>query len=306
MKANARAWPLKTWVYTATAVLGILFMVLTYASRGTGHNHESLLLRLSIALPELVIWAVAIMSAVRFKEYAHSIRETQDGGALNLIANSLLVLVLYVIFLSSGDAIKSLFVNSPHLKTAVTLSNYLPLVIAFISSVLIYRGSKHLSKIISAPPWDSRRLVISALPFFLLLFIYAWQFYKAVPTLKGADGLPRFTQSPGVLLVTYVLPHLVLWGLGLLACFNIARFAVTTKGLIYKALFRNLYQGLILVFVCIFTAQLIIISPINLEKFNIWLALAYAVLVAAVFGFGLIYRGVQQLDRIEKAVRLRA
>jgi drug/metabolite transporter (DMT)-like permease len=59
---------------------------------------------------------------------------------------------------------------------------------------------------------------------------------------------------------------------------------------------------LVLVYVCIFTAQLIIISPINLEKFSLWLAIAYLVLLLAIFGFGLIYKGAQQLEGIEKAV----
>jgi hypothetical protein len=296
-------WPYKSAFYIAVAALALAFVTLTYVTRDSGHNNsESWLLRISITFPELIIWAVATISAVRFKQYAYSIKNGEDGRALNLIANSFLLLVLYVILLSSGNAVSRLFINSPSLKTAVTISNYLPLAVVLLSSVSIYMGSVRLNKIAQARPWQPKKLIVPIIALVLLLLIYAWQFYEAVPKMHVTDGLPRFTQSAGVLLITYVLPHILLWVLGLIACLNIARYALGAQGVIYRTLFRNLYRGLVLVYVCIFTAQLIIISPINLEKFSLWLAIAYLVLLLAIFGFGLIYKGAQQLEGIEKAV----
>jgi hypothetical protein len=294
-----KPWPYKPAAYFVIFILAVVFIAITYTTGAADTNRENLALRLSITFPELIIWAIATVSAVRFKEYAYSIRDAEDGKGLNLIANSLLMLVLYVIFLSSANTFERLFIHSPGLRTAVSLGNYVPLVVILLSTFWLYKGSVSLGKITPGSQAELKKMAASLVPFFLLLGLFAWQFYMAVPNLGSPNGIPRFTQSAGILLLTYVLPHILLWIGGLLACFNIGKYALRIRGVIYKSLFRDLYQGLILVFICIFIAQFIIISPVNLEKFSFLLAIIYLVLILATRGFLLIFNGARKLTKIE-------
>jgi len=292
----------KTWKFTPLAysfplVMALVFVYLTYSTPAS--SDSSLLIRFSILIPEIIIWLLATLTAVRFKQYVMSIKNSPDGESLNYIANALLLLVVYVILLTSADAFVRLFINTNFLESATVLGHHIPIAVAAVSGVYLFYGSQKLKQIAPAKIWTRTRGALFAVLCFALFGIFAWQFYQAAPTLESVDGVPRFVLPVSVLLFTYVLPHVVLWVLGLLACINLAQYAAKVNGAIYKELFHNLYQGILLVFICIFISQFLIISSVVLSEFTFLLAVIYGVLILGTLGFVLIFRGVKQLEKIE-------
>jgi len=100
------------------AVVWLISIVLSFLGpqRGNTFNlsHINLiLLQLTIDLPILAIWMLAINGASSFKRYAASIKDSPDGQALNLVSNGLLIVVLYFVLQSITGVFPPYFVV-PH------------------------------------------------------------------------------------------------------------------------------------------------------------------------------------------------
>lgn len=304
MSKDHDIWKYTNASYAFPLLMGIIFIFINYKNTHdpavTTQVPRSFPLLLSIIVPLVGIWLIATYGAICFKKYASSIRESADGKSLNDIANGLLLLVIYIVLLPMNNSIQSLVVNTPYLRPSVFLGNHVPLAFALISGYLLYRGSKKLAGIVPHKLTTSRRATLLSVISGLFFAGFIWRFYITVPNLQPVNGIPKFSLPVGVLLFTYVLPHIVLWVSGLLACRNLAHYAYKTPGVIYKALFRDLYKGILLVYICIFLAQIFIISTISFAKFNIGIVLIYGLLLLAAFGFILVARGAKKLAKLEK------
>jgi hypothetical protein len=128
---------------------------------------------------------------------------------------------------------------------------------------------------------------------------FAAYFYHFAPNLPPNNGIPHFAVSAKVLIFTYVLPQVVIWALAIYSCISLANYSVRVKGAIYKDLFRSLGIGVIIVFVCTFLAQLILISSMSVNKFNVLVAFSYVILLLGAYGFIKIYQGAEKLQKIE-------
>jgi hypothetical protein len=294
---------LKRIIYVLAALAGAFFIFLGYTmSKSVSDTNAgfSFSVFLSISIPVIAIWIIALHGAVKLREYSSSIRQSQDGDSLHYIANALLALVAYIILLSTASTVFRLFMDTPYLDDAVIISNLLPLSVALISVSLLFKGSSMLAAMTKVKHNNVRMLRLLAIPCVALFAGYAWLFYSVVPYISTINGMPRFVMPIAALLLVYVLPHIVLWVYGLLACVNLAHYANHTTGSIYKTLFKNLYRGLLVVYLSIFLAQIFIISPVTYQYMNIGIVLIYGLLVLAAFGFILIDHGVNRLSRVEE------
>lgn len=301
--ANKLTWAHDGVIYPLLALVSVLYVLLMYkdALLFKSHSNGSLklfLLNITIALPEIAIWTIAMRSAVRFKQYANLIKDSKDGESMTYLADALLLMVIYVIFLTMSPTLIGLFKNSRHLHTAIDIGNYLPLAVAAASSYGLYLGAQVLNQVVPLRLSMLKRILL-VIAFILVAGLFAWHFYKIEPKLVPQNGIPRFITPVKETMLIYVLPLICLWGAGLLACLSIGNYAAHTEGAIYKALFRNLCNGIELVFVCTFLAQLFIASNFNLNKFSLALVLVYCLLILATLGFVLIYRGSSSLNRLE-------
>jgi hypothetical protein len=292
-----RSWRYANLLIGLPIVLGVVFILLTLK---TAPFHEaSLLLRFSITIPEIIIWIIAMSGAVKLKQYAVSIIDDQDGKAYNYIADSLLLLVMYVILLTSFSTVTLLFTDSSYLRIAVIARNYVPIIIVLASAWLLFLGSQKLIHITRRNIWNLHNLVVLALPFVGFLIMYSRRFYEIVPSLTDINDVPRFATPVHVLFFTYILPHVIVWMLGVMSCVNLAQYAAHVPGSIYRSLFSSLYKGIMLVYIGILGAQAIIISSAVLTKFGAMAGIIYGVLLLGAAGFILVYRGVNKLQQIE-------
>lgn len=284
--------------------LALGYVYLLYRSAGvlkTAHQSKELLfvINLTIAIPEIAIWSVALISAQKVKQYALTIKASKDGEAFVYLADALLLVAIYIILICTATSIISLFNKTSNLDTIILLENYFPLFIGLASSVLLLFSGREFTKIvpIKVPRF---KIILMAILFIAVTALFAWHFYSINPNNMPKNGTPKFVSPRGTLMLAYVLPQIVIWAIGLLACFGIANYSFFVRGAIYKKLLSNLYKGVLIVFVCIFLAQLFILSSVSLNKFSFGLILIYGLLILGGLGFTLIYKGASLLTKLEK------
>jgi hypothetical protein len=303
MDKDNYVWKYKSISYIFPILMGIIAITLDYRMSLTrSSNNETITsfpLLLTITIPVIAIWLLATYGATRLKSYAHSIRASNDGKNLNYIANGLLWLVVYLLLLPTANPIEGLFVNSRYLRLSVILGNHTLVVLGLISVYLLLKGTRGLVPLTQRSLRGTPLFTVFSLVSGAFLIFFAWSFYRSVPTLMPVNGVPKFALPAQLLLFTYVLPYILMWIGGLLAVRNLSHYALKTKGSVYKSLFRDLYKGILVVYICIFIAQMLVISTISYTSFNISIGLIYALLVLSAIGFLLVAKGSKKLAGVE-------
>lgn len=301
------SWPYGKLFYGSIAIVTLLMLVLTYLiakdNPVAGVSFlRHLLFKLSILLPVIFIWIIAARGVRRFKNYAYLIRESPEGAGMNRLANGLLLLVVYIIVLNAVSSFLILFKDSAHIQTIIALTNHLPIIFALLASWQLLSGTNYLVNFTNSKYWDKARIFKLVAGFLILMIPFTINFYQKAPDLISITGLPKFALPAEALIFTYVLPHSLVWLFGIVSAVNLRRYTDHVSGKIYKSLFRDVSKGIILVYFCIFFAQLIMLSPIIATNFSLGLFFIYGVLILAIAGFQYIFRGARKLQLVEEAI----
>lgn len=289
MDTQPIVWKHKLLYYMLIVLSSLGFMVLLLSYRNV-----TLGARLSIAVGEILVWFVAATVAVKVKNYALSLDGEADGRAINTIANGLLWLVVYIISLSVATDFAAVFYGTSWSSLATMIHNHLPVIFIIISTLFLYKGADSLNRIAPQVIWDSRRIIFGIVLSSILVSIFAWRFYTIAPTLVDGIDRPRFALSASALMFTYVLPHIIVWILGGLACINLANYGMKIKGVLYRKFFQDLYKGLLLIYMCTFFGQALIVTT-NSDNISSNLLPIFAVILLSVYGYWLTFRGTSRL-----------
>lgn len=248
----------------------------------------------------VVVWVVAALAGLRLRRYARRFLANPDGKALDTIATGLLLLIPYSVIVTIYTTVKLLFEDPSAAQLVGTTSQYLAILILLAVAVCIYRGARQLLALLPVISPSMRRIRFWVLVGFVPLVAgFVWYFYQVAPTAVDENGLPHFAVSRSVLLLTYVLPYVIAWLLGLLACLYIAFYAHQVDGVIYRPLFHGVYVGLLVVLICTFLVQLLRTMSISLKDADPLIVLVLGVIGLLVFGYLQIYRGAERLSRLE-------
>lgn len=302
--SSSQLWKYSSLVYAMIAGATLAVLVLLWKTSlslvGTdGYSPKSLLIRISITIPELLIWLIALRCAFRFKGYAAKIRKSDDGRRLGYIANGLWCLAAYIMTLTLSDIVVSLLRSGSHAVPAVAVQHYLPLAIALVSTALLYIGSRQLAGLVGSSGRNRRKELLYVAIFIVFVALFVMNFYAHTTDVMSEHGLPGFVVSTNILMGTYLIPYIISWSLGLLAVVNLAWYTYNTPGMIYKRIFRDFYLGILVVMLSIFVAQILMISSSTLDSFGVGLIVVYAVLSLTLLGFVLIDRGTHKLVHLE-------
>jgi hypothetical protein len=310
-KIRAQISSIDVLVYGFLAVSAFAYVFITYRAdlliemRHAGFSNF-FFTHLSILIPEIVIWVIAAIGALRLKAYARSAGRSRDGVAFNYIADAVLLLIVYSVAISLATNVKLLFVHSSPsvLKVATLLTVHIPVMMVLLSSVFLFIGAYELNRMASAglrrlSPWV---VELSLAIFVLLVSAYLWYFSIHAPSRVDDDSLSHFAVPVSTLLMTYVLPHIITWLLSLLAFIHLLHYARYVRGSIYRTFLRNLYVGVLLVFGCTYIVQVLYVSNISSRHFSPALLLVFGVLIALMAGYLLIYRGASRLRLLEGSV----
>ncbi len=290
------------WVVIA---LWLIYATLSLLSPNATGNHYHLAswqtfgLHLAIVLPVLVVWLVALRGALAFKHYAGIITGGVEARSMNLIAMGLLWLVAYLISLSLLGNILPYFAHSPAITWLVSLRNQVPPLINLIAFGLLYLGSHRLQRVVTFTTWTrgSSWLMVA---FLIFASLFALEFATTdVP--NNLNGIPIYTMSRPVLLVTMILPYMLAWFMGLLAAFNILKYARQVKGLLYRQALRGVARGIVAIVGCIAIFEVLIVAVRFLAGLSLGslLLVMYALLLLGGLGFWWVQTGAQQLGKLE-------
>jgi hypothetical protein len=247
---------------------------------------------------------VIARAAVRFKTYTRWIRDTPDGKALNFIANAMLLSLPYAVLFGMASTFKTLFVDSPRFSQETTLSNLLPLAVFVIVTGLLATGAYKLSRLLPNDPAVKQRSEHVALTctsaFLLIVTPFIQRFHDTVPQVLDDDNLHHFSLSPDVLVPLYIVPFALVWLVGLLSTVKLAEYSYHVTGRIYRPMVRNLYLGILLSYTSTYLTQIFYLSNIPSNRFGPGLLILVGLLALLILGYGLMYRGANQLYSLEK------
>lgn len=266
---------------------------------------QAVFLGLTIAIPYLVIWFVALVGYIRFRSYAVKIAKTKDGAAFYTMGQGLLLLALWLpLSAVMGSATSEYYRAHPEVTALmVNLNNFMNIIILLPAFVLLSKGASKLLPLIrrtkASLPTGAvlAGICLGAVYTFLVFHDPARQFPTEEVKVAGYY-LPDWA-----ILFGLVLPRLVMWYLGAQAVYYIFLYRNKVKGKLYKKALDDLARGIgWVIFMTILLRFLQSLSgQLGSLSVGLLLLLIYALLVVVAVGYVLIAKGARRLQLIEEA-----
>lgn len=290
----------------------VAYMILTFGVPSDADWLERLglsdlqfrLIRLTLALPLVMIWFLAFYGSATFKAYALKIIGSPDGRAFNVLANGLMVLALALPVSSITSAtLRYLSRMHPEFTAAAVITNrYISLGLAIIAFVLIHRGAKSLVALTAKKSAGSTYVwsVIAALtiggPYTYLIITNS---ANSIP--DPSIALAIYYLPAWLVVATIVTPYVWVWYLGIKSAVFILFYKKHIQGLVYRQALGRLAAGIGIVVGGSIVVQLL--TPLSSQLVN-WglgslLTLVYLLVVIVAIGYVLIALGAKRLKKIE-------
>ena len=264
-------------------------------------------LTLTIALPYIIIWFVALLGYLRLKTYQSLIKTDKDGEAWRQIANGILWLGLFLPITAVVDNQATHYINA-HPSSAALITrtiNYLTVVIILLAVIAVFRGSQKLLALIKAKDLVSvagsyqlvTLLFIALSPIYVLLVLHDPSRSHPYDGVKIAN----YYQSDWWILITIVIPRLISWYLGIRAALNILIYRYKVKGTLYRDALKKLSTGIIGVVLSIVALRIFQTGAVRLAHLSLGtlLAVIYLLLIIISIGYIFVARGAKRLQKLE-------
>jgi hypothetical protein len=302
-------WRYHTYAYALVLLCWVAYTVLTLTlplTTASQYNLTTLqmtLLRLTIIIPVLIIWLVAIRGAVSFKHYATLIKGGTESKGIARIASGLMWVVASLVVSSLLSAVNQHFTGAPSYGTLVIIRDHITPIFSLIAFILIYQGSHRLRDVAQFSTWTRGTFLMLGI-YCIFAFLFVLEFSSSqLSTGSGANRTAAAFLPQGVLLFTLILPYLVGWFFGILATINIVKYTKRVKGTIYKRALRWLTRGLWTVIAFSIAMQILTFVARYLTGLSLGkqLLIVYLLLVFYGLGFFFVRAGAKKLSNIEVA-----
>jgi PAS domain S-box-containing protein len=205
------------------------------------------LLQLSIAVPYLGIWLIALNGTARFRRFAISRAEPENRKGLLRLNSGLLALLAAMIVGTLASALANMSRELGYeTDLATILMNYVYTCTYTFAFVEIFRGCQALplAQGRSDPERRSRWVTVNVL-WAAMSFVSLVTFYtNPSRQFSPSPEIPATYYLPdNAVLFTIILPTLVGWYLGLIAIFRLARIANSMNALLERSYLRRVNQG---------------------------------------------------------------
>lgn len=297
------------YYYTAFAVISILYIVVgLIAPRGPNRFGITItklrLLELTLYIPIIIIWAIAVYGAERFKNYTAGISTYKDGVALDKVATGLGIITASIIINSLIGLVRPWALRDHWLAAYTIFADYVAVLLPLIGFAYMYAGSVGLNKFIK----NRRRGKLGLAAVAALLVIIGTAYITALLTYHYRSSTPdpsrysSFYMSDPLILLTLALPYLLSWGMGILAVVNLDNYRQSVKGVIYKQALRRLVNGTTIVILFYIVVQLLVAFSTYFAQADLKLILLilYLLILFYALGFLVIATGAKRLNQIEQ------
>lgn len=297
--------------YFLVFLLWDAYLFLTLQSPITASNSLGLsdgtitFLRLTIAVPYLVIWIAAAFAVVKIRKYAVAIKGSKEAPAFHAFALGIFILLVGLVasaFLSTArNLVGADSTWRPALTILINYSYVFPYLGAFW---LMLQGSRRLADQTNATAL-SKNLI-----FYVLVLIglaYLWLnliFTNSTRAVSQGDSPATYYLADSLIVLSIVIPSLLTWFWGLKIGDQLRQYYHLVKGIIYRASLRRFVRGVQLVVLASVILQGIMalgaerLFQLGLGKL---LGIIYLFILAQGLGFFLIARGAKRLAKIEEA-----
>jgi hypothetical protein len=146
--------------YVPLLIASVIYIVATFLAP-LGPNRFNLtpskthLLQITIILPVIMIWAIAVYGAERFKSYSHNIKKYKDGHAMDQIANGITILIASSIINALFGSLRGWAMADGWLSPFTIASNYLNVIIPLIAFWYMFKGSNELMRFVKKRNYNS-------------------------------------------------------------------------------------------------------------------------------------------------------
>ncbi|MBA3724101.1 MAG: hypothetical protein H0W89_04415 [Candidatus Levybacteria bacterium] len=297
--------------YISVVMLWGLYLLFLFNSPNTAsaqlHISEQAvnLLRLTIAIPYLLIWLTAAYSFTKIKSYAQLISPSRESSAYHKIANGILFLFISLIVSTLMGSLRTFFGDYADTRPIFTiLTNYayiLPYLCAF---TLILRGTIELSHQPEELKISLKKYIVCGVPFILFAYVWLELIFTNQTRLIPGEGnrFATYYLKDSLLVLTVVIPSLITWFVGLVTVLKLWLYRRVVKGIIYKRALSSLVYGLTgVVFGSIILQALLSLGNRRLLDLGLagLLGVIYVFIFIQIVGFLLIARSAKKLTKIE-------
>ena len=301
-------------IYAALALLWIFYLFISLRGQNTeaggalGLTDWQLdVIRITIAVPYLLIWVAAFYGARRLQMYQMSLDEGSHRKAFRAITVGLYWLAAGLVITTIVSTLRNLVDQSgSSVRTFTIILNYLYTFFPLIGFLFLRSGSRTLLKETHGEISLTARYgaVIAA------LLIGALQLYliftdpgRSAAIIEG--GMATYYLPDVAIVLTLVLPNLIALPLGTLATSNLYSFARRSVAVIYEKTLPLLANGIMMIVVATILLQLLL--SLGSERL-LSLGLVYILIVIYMFlvvqaaGYLLVARGTGRLARLQRTL----
>jgi hypothetical protein len=271
-------------------------------------SHGAKVLSLSVVIPYVVIWFVALYGSLNFKRYADKIENNQDGKACSTLANGLLVLAFSMPISAVVNNINLYFSrkHASYLPAGTIINNYVNLVAVLMAFYIIYLGAKQLGFVLKK--YSTEVPVAELLPLLFILASVAYSYLTLTnPARQHAAGSARqaaYYLPDWLLLVSIVVPYIFVLFFGLSAVWYMRLYSARVPGILYKRALRYVFSGIFVTVSSILTLRILasMTAWFETRTLKIILTVLYLLLIFIGVGYWLIAKGAKKLAKIEEVI----
>lgn len=254
---------------------------------------------LLLLIPYGIIWYTAFYAYAKLTEYVHAIKGSNDGRAFRSIMNGIGFLA-FGLMVSTIISLIFQFINNHHpgFRGAATIvRHYLSITLLVVSFTLIGNGTRRLTDITrNRPGIVATRLYV--------LFFLAVSVTFTYLVLKYHHAHPNvYHLNSALLIITFIIPYLFSWFVGLLSAYEFSIYAKRVKGIIYRRALRLLSRGILTTvlgdIIIQFLENTFIAVKAN-QSISLLVGFEYFLLIIVAVGLTLIALGTNKLKKIEE------
>jgi hypothetical protein len=298
-----------TALFIVLSIAYLLLTILLPVDKSTLHKYhishaEDIILALTITIPYLIIWFIALVGCLRLRSYISTIFKSKDGAAFRTIGTGILWLTLWLPLSAIFSSISSgIYQSHPSAKPSmIIINNYVNIIILGVAFWFIHNGTSQLLRVIKKPASRMPQTLMMLFIAFASLYVFLVLRDPARQHATHDVSVAAYYLPDWLTITSVVIPRIIIWFWGIEAIYNIYLYRKWVKGPIYRNALYDLANGLtgVVLILVILRCLQSLSSLLEAWTLGVVLGFVFILLILLAIGYLLIARGAKSLQRIEE------